>query len=58
MAADRDADGYLSAWEVRGRFPAIERNLGEVDSNRDGRISLEEFAQFRKKIMVGKLPQS
>ena len=58
MAADRDADGYLSAWEVRGRFPAIERNLGEVDTDRDGRISLEEFAQFRRKMTGGKSPQS
>jgi Ca2+-binding EF-hand superfamily protein len=58
MAADRDADGYLSAWEVRGRFPAIERNPGEVDTDRDGRISLDEFVRFRKRITGGKLPQS
>ena len=58
VAADRDADGYLSAWEVRGRFPAVERNFAEVDSNRDGRISLEEFWQFRRRLPAGRLPQS
>ena len=57
MAADRDNDGFLTAWEVKGRFPAIERNLAEVDADRDGRISLGEFAQFRRKMTGGKLPQ-
>jgi serine/threonine protein kinase len=58
MGADRDADGYLSFAEVHGRFPAIERNFADVDGDRDGRISLEEFAQFRRRPPGGKLPHS
>ena len=57
IAADRNADGYLSADEVRGRFPAVEKNFGAVDTNHDGRISLDEFWQFRKKMFSGRVPR-
>jgi serine/threonine protein kinase len=56
-AADRDADGFLSPDEVRGRFPAVEKNFAEVDSNHDGRISLEELWQFRRKIIGARPPR-
>jgi Ca2+-binding EF-hand superfamily protein len=56
-AADRDADGFLSPDEVRGRFPAVERNFSTVDSNHDGRISLDELWQFRRKMVGGKQPR-
>jgi serine/threonine protein kinase len=47
--ADRDGDGYLDVDEVKGRFPYIERNFALVDSNRDGRISPDEFLQLRRR---------
>jgi serine/threonine protein kinase len=47
--ADADANGYLTPDEVKGRFPFIERNFALVDTDRDGRISAEEFLQLRRK---------
>jgi serine/threonine protein kinase len=46
--ADNDANGYLTPDEVKGRFPFIERSFPRVDTNGDGRISVEEFFQLRK----------
>ncbi len=57
MAADRDANGFLSRDEVRGRFPAVEANFAEADSNHDGRISLDELWQFRRKMFGGRPPR-
>ncbi len=51
IGADRDANGYLTPDEVRGRFPYIERNFAQVDSNGDGRISPAELAQLRQQQM-------
>jgi hypothetical protein len=47
-AADGNGDGYLSPDEVRGRFPAIERDHRRVDLDGDGRISPHEFIEFRR----------
>lgn len=46
-SADRDGDGHLSRDEVRGRFPAIERQYNRVDTDGDGRISPQEFQHLR-----------
>ncbi len=48
-AADRDGNGYLTYGEIRGKFPFIEKNFSQVDSDRDGRISAVEFMQLRTK---------
>ena len=50
--ADRDGNGFLTPDEVRGRFPYIERNFSQVDTNGDGRISPVELAQLRKKQLL------
>jgi serine/threonine protein kinase len=47
VLADRDGDGYLSRDEIRGRFPFIEQNFQEVDTDRDGRISPDELIRLR-----------
>ena len=49
MAADRNGDGFLTPDDVRGRFPFIEKNFSRVDTDHDGRISLDEFWQLRQK---------
>ena len=46
--ADRDGDGYLSRSEVAGRFPALERGFDRADTDRDGRISPQEFMRLRR----------
>jgi serine/threonine protein kinase len=46
--ADANGDGFLSPDEVRGRFPLLAREYGRVDASGDGRISVQEFAQFRR----------
>ncbi len=57
IAADRDGNGYLSPDEVRGRFPAVDKNFSAVDANHDGRISLGELWEYRKKMFTGKSRQ-
>ena len=54
IAADRDGNGYLSPDEVRGRFPAVDKNFSAVDANHDGRISLGELWEYRKEMFTGK----
>ncbi len=46
--ADRDGDGYLSREEVVGRFPLIAHEFERVDTDRDGRISAQEFYRLRR----------
>ena len=47
--ADTDGNGYLTPSEIKGRFPFIERNFTLVDADHDGRVSVEEFWQLRRK---------
>ncbi len=47
-AADANGDGYLTADEVRARFPVLAREFARIDSDGDGRISLREFAAARR----------
>ena len=55
--ADRDGNGFLTADEVRGKFPFIEQNFSQVDTDRDGRISAGELLQLRKKQQRMKSPR-
>ena len=42
---DRDRSGYLTRDEIKGDA-VLEQNFARIDTNRDGRISLEEFTSF------------
>lgn len=42
---DRDRSGYLTPDEVKGDA-VLEQNFKKIDTNHDGRISLEEFTSF------------
>jgi serine/threonine protein kinase len=44
-ALDRDRSGYLTPDEVKGDA-VLEQNFKKIDTNRDGRISLEEFTNY------------
>ena len=56
-SADSDADGFLSADEVRRKFPYVAKEFHRADGNGDGRISPEEFMRFRKWQMLPKPPK-
>lgn len=56
-SADRNGDGYLSPAEVEGRFPFIAREFGQVDRDGDRRVSLDEFADLRRKQAEGFKPK-
>lgn len=43
---DRDRSGFLTPDEVKGDA-VLETNFARIDTNHDGRISLEEFTGFR-----------
>ncbi len=47
-AADTNSDGYLSRDEAARRFPFAAREFERVDTDRDGRISPQEFWQMRR----------
>jgi len=44
-ALDRDRSGYLTPDEVKGNA-VLEQNFKNIDTNHDGRISLEEFTSY------------
>jgi hypothetical protein len=43
---DRNRNGYLTLDEVKGDA-VLEQNFDKIDTNHDGRISLEEFTSFQ-----------
>lgn len=45
-AMDANGDGYLTRDEV-ANMPLVPQEFDRIDTNRDGRISLEEFIDFR-----------
>ncbi len=46
-AADLDHDGLLTRDEAKG-MPRVLKNFDEIDANHDGKVSLQELAQFMK----------
>lgn len=54
-AKDANRDGFLTPDEIRGRMPGLERNFSNVDTNGDGRVSLEELLAARP--FRGPLPE-
>ncbi|HUN69454.1 MAG TPA: protein kinase [Burkholderiales bacterium] len=46
-SADVNRDGFLSPEEVRGRFPVVAREFSRIDTDGDGKISMQEFKRLR-----------
>jgi Ca2+-binding EF-hand superfamily protein len=49
QAADANQDGFIDKTEADAKLPRVAKNFDKLDSNRDGRLSPEEF-----KAMVSK----
>ena len=47
-AADSNGNGSLTEEEVGRHFPGLTRNFERVDTDRNHRISLKEFLQWRR----------
>jgi len=49
--ADTSGKGSLNKAEVENSMPMLARHFDEIDSNKDGQITLEEFEAYNKKKM-------
>jgi len=49
--ADRDGNGSLSKAEAGQGMPMLARDFDEIDANKDGQITLEEFEAYNRKKM-------
>jgi Ca2+-binding EF-hand superfamily protein len=49
--ADTDGNGTLSKAEAEQGMPMLARNFDEIDTNKDGQITFEEFTAYGKKKM-------
>ena len=49
--ADHDGNGSLSKTEAEQGMPMLARNFDEIDANKDGQVTLEEFEAYNKKKM-------
>lgn len=44
-AADANGDGYISRAEADAKLPRLAKNFDQLDSDKDGRLSLDEMRQ-------------
>ncbi|MDT8384482.1 MAG: EF-hand domain-containing protein [Gammaproteobacteria bacterium] len=42
---DRNADGYISKDEAKA-YKGMHKNWSKVDTNKDGRVNIDEFIKF------------
>lgn len=45
--ADRDGDGTITRDEARQGLPGVALRFDDIDANRDGRLTPEEFREYR-----------
>lgn len=49
QAADADKDGFIDKTEAAAKLPRVAKNFDKLDSDRDGRLSPEEFRAVASK---------
>lgn len=54
-AADKDKNGMLSRQEAYAEFPRAPQYFDEIDSNKDGQVTLAEIAKARDKRVAAAL---
>lgn len=46
--ADKDGDGFLTREEAQAGMPRLARQFDRIDTQKTGRVSLEQVAQFAR----------
>ncbi|MDR6842674.1 hypothetical protein [Pseudoxanthomonas sacheonensis] len=49
QGADANKDGFIDKTEAEAKLPRVAKNFDKLDSNRDGRLSPEEFRAMASK---------
>lgn len=45
-AADKDANGYITAEEASGKMPRVAKHFDEIDTSQRGSVTLDEIRAY------------